>query len=73
MIYNIENYLITPLEFSTDGFWSILCKDAKRLEWILQSSNQSLPDSGSYYYQIDLDGNGTIEKMVGYSSHVCSN
>jgi hypothetical protein len=32
MIYNIENYLITPLEFSTDGVLKYsLQKDAKTI------------------------------------------
>ena len=45
--------------------WGDLVFNARgyRNEWngYYKNREQSLPDGGSYYYQIDLDGNGTVD------------
>jgi gliding motility-associated-like protein len=63
MIYNIENYPNNSV--SVFNRWGDLVFRTKRYnnEWDghYKNRDQSLPDGSSYYYQIDLDGNGTID------------
>ena len=63
MIYNIENHPKNVIYVYNR--WGDLVFNARgyRNEWDGHYKNraQSLPDGGSYYYQIDLDGNGSID------------
>ena len=63
MIYNIENH---PNNYvRVFNRWGDLVFEARNYQndWDghIKSKSESLPDGASYYYQIDLDGNGTIE------------
>jgi gliding motility-associated-like protein len=63
MIYNIENH---PNNYvRVFNRWGDLVFEARNYQndWDghFKSKLESLPDGASYYYQIDLDGNGTIE------------
>ena len=63
MIYNIENHPKNNVRVYSR--WGDLVFEARNYqnEWDGHYKNrtQSLPDGGSYYYQIDLDGNGTVD------------
>jgi gliding motility-associated-like protein len=63
MIYNIENH---PNNYvRVFNRWGDLVFEARNYQndWDghFKSKSESLPDGASYYYQIDLDGNGTVE------------
>ena len=63
MIYNIENH---PNNYvRVFNRWGELVFEARNYQndWDghFKSKSESLPGGASYYYQIDLDGNGTIE------------
>lgn len=63
VIYNIENY--PKNKVSVFNRWGDLVFEAKNYQnqWDGHYKNraQSLPDGGSYYYQLDLDGNGKVD------------
>ncbi|MQP53658.1 gliding motility-associated C-terminal domain-containing protein, partial [Flavobacterium sp. LMO9] len=63
MIYNIENHPNNYIRVFNR--WGDLVFEARNYQndWDghFKSKSESLPDGASYYYQIDLDGNGTIE------------
>lgn len=63
MIYNIENHPKNNVRVYSR--WGDLVFEARNYqnEWDGHYKNrtQSLPDGGSYYYQVDLDGNGTVD------------
>ena len=63
MIYNIENH---PNNYvRVFNRWQDLVFEARNYknDWDgrYKNKSESLPNGASYYYQIDLDGNGTIE------------
>jgi gliding motility-associated-like protein len=63
MIYNIENYPNNTVRvFNRWGDEVFFAKGYKNT-WNGHYKNRSiaLPDGASYYYQIDLDGNGSFE------------
>lgn len=63
VIYNIENYTKSIVRvfnaWGTDVFYATNYKN--NWDGSYKNNSESLPD-GSYYYQIDLDGNGTVDK-----------
>ena len=63
MIYNIENH---PNNYvRVFNRWGDLVFKTRNYQndWDghFKNKSESLPDGASYYYQIDLDGNGTVE------------
>jgi gliding motility-associated-like protein len=64
VIYNIEQYPASTVRvFNRWGSEVFFAKNYQN-NWdgYYKNSSQSLPDGSSYYYQIDLDGNGTTDK-----------
>ena len=63
MIYNIENYSNNTVRVFNRWGNEVFFAKGYRNTWNGQYKNrsQTLPESGSYYYQIDLDGNGTVD------------
>ena len=63
MIYNIENHPNNSIKVYNR--WGDIVYEAKRYQnqWDghYKNSAQMLPDAASYYYQIDLDGNGSVD------------
>jgi gliding motility-associated-like protein len=63
MIYNIENHPNNSIKVYNR--WGDIVYEAKRYQnqWDGHYKNRTerLPDGASYYYQIDLDGNGSID------------
>ena len=63
IIHNIENHPNNTVKVYNR--WGDLVFNARgyRNEWngYYKNREQSLPDGSSYYYQIDLDGNGTVD------------
>ena len=63
MIYNIQSHPNNTVKVFNR--WGDLVFNARgyQNEWDghYKNRDQSLPDGGSYYYQIDLDGNGTVD------------
>ncbi len=64
IIYNIQNYPNSIVRvFNRWGSEVFVAKNYQN-NWngFYKNNNQPLPDSGSYYYQIDMDGDGNVEK-----------
>jgi gliding motility-associated-like protein len=64
MIYNIENYPNNSIRVFNRWGSEVFFARGYQNNWngAYKNNSQPLPDSGSYYYQLDLDGNGSIEK-----------
>jgi gliding motility-associated-like protein len=64
MISNIESYPKNNVKVFNRWGSEVFSANGYRNDWNghYKNSDQSLPDASSYYYQIDLDGDGTIEK-----------
>ena len=64
MISNIESYPKNTVKVFNRWGSEVFFANGYRNDWngYYKNSSQSLPDGSSYYYQIDLDGDGTIEK-----------
>ncbi|NHM02245.1 T9SS type B sorting domain-containing protein [Flavobacterium difficile] len=64
MIYNIENHPNNTVRVFNRWGSEVFFARGYQNNWngAYKNNNQPLPDSGSYYYQLDLDGNGSIEK-----------
>ena len=64
MISNIESYPKNNVKVFNRWGSEVFSANVYRNDWNghYKNSDQSLPDASSYYYQIDLDGDGTIEK-----------
>lgn len=63
-VYNIENYPNSFIRvFNRWGSEVFSARNYKN-DWDghYKNNSESLPDGSSYYYQIDLDGDGTFEK-----------
>jgi gliding motility-associated-like protein len=64
VISNIENYTNSVVRvFNRWGSEVFVSRNYKN-DWDghYKDNSKSLPDSGSYYYQIDLDGDGVLDK-----------
>ena len=63
MIYNIENYPNNTVRVFNRWGNEVFSAEGYRNTWNghYKNRSQSLPESSSYYYQIDLDGNGIID------------
>jgi gliding motility-associated-like protein len=66
MIYNIENHPNNVVRVFNRWGHEVFAAKGYRNDWEgyyknNQKPNNSLPDAASYYYQIDLDGNGTVD------------
>ena len=64
VIYNIENYPNNTVRVFNRWGSEVFYARGYQNDWngFYKNSDQALPDSSSYYYQIDLDGNGNIDK-----------
>ena len=64
VIYNLENYPNNTVRVFNRWGSEVFFARGYQNDWngFYKNSNQALPDSSSYYYQLDLDGNGSIEK-----------
>ena len=66
IIYNIEGHPNTSVRvFNRWGAEVYFSRDYKN-DWdgrYYRASNNDLPSSGSYYYQVDVDGDGTIDNQ----------
>jgi gliding motility-associated-like protein len=63
MIYNIENHPNNVVRVFNRWGHEVFGVRGYQNDWdgSFKNSDQPLPDSASYYYQIDLDGNGTVD------------
>ena len=63
VIYNIENHPKNTVRVFNRWGSEVFFAKGYQNDWngYYSNSTQSLPDSSSYYYQIDLDGDGNIE------------
>ena len=64
MIYNIENYPNSSVRVFNRWGTEVFFAKGYQNDWngAYKNNSQPLPDSGSYYYQIDLNGNGSTMK-----------
>jgi gliding motility-associated-like protein len=64
MIYNIENHPNNSVRVFNRWGSEVFFARGYQNNWngAYKNNNQPLPDAGSYYYQLDLDDNGSIEK-----------
>ena len=64
VIKNIENYTNSVVKVFNRWGTEVFASRNYQNDWDGHYKNkaQSLPESGSYYYQIDADGNGSYEK-----------
>ncbi|SDL50341.1 thrombospondin type 3 repeat-containing protein, partial [Kriegella aquimaris] len=64
VIYNIENYPNSLVRVYNSWGKEVFSAKNYQNDWEGQykNLNNKLPDSGSYYFQIDLDGNGNVDQ-----------
>ena len=64
MIYNIENYPNSSVRVFNRWGTEVFFAKGYQNDWngAYKNNSQPLPDSGSYYYQLDLNGNGSSIK-----------
>ena len=64
MIYNIENHPNNTVRVFNKWGSEVFFARGYNNTWNghYNSNSQALPDSAAYYYQLDLDGNGTVDK-----------
>ena len=64
VIYNIENYPNSLISVYNSWGKKVFSVRNYQNDWDGQfkSLNNTLPDAGSYYFQIDFDGNGSVDQ-----------